>query len=132
MGGPVRRPDRGSADLGRALLNTLQVAAVGMVLATLLGLLLAVGRLSDHGAVRWLVGIYIEFFRAIPLLVVIFALYFLLPKYGIRCRAFQALTGGLVLYNSAVLAEIFRAGHPVDRQGPERGRATASACASRR
>ena len=40
----------------------------------------------------------------------IFALYFLLPKYGIRLSAFQALTGGLVLYNSAVLAEIFRAG----------------------
>jgi glutamate transport system permease protein len=96
--------------LGRALKNTLQVAAVGMVLATLLGLLLAVGRLSDHGAVRWLVGIYIEFFRAIPLLVVIFALYFLLPKYGIELSAYQALTGGLVLYNSAVLAEIFRAG----------------------
>jgi glutamate transport system permease protein len=96
--------------LGRALKNTLQVAAVGMVLATLLGLLLAVGRLSDHGAVRWLVGIYIEFFRAIPLLVVIFALYFLLPKYGIELTAYQALTGGLILYNSAVLAEIFRAG----------------------
>jgi glutamate transport system permease protein len=96
--------------LGRALKNTLQVAAVGMVLATLLGLLLAVGRLSDHGAVRWLAGIYIEFFRAIPLLVVIFALYFLLPKYGIELSAYQALTGGLVLYNSAVLAEIFRAG----------------------
>jgi glutamate transport system permease protein len=96
--------------LGRALVNTLQVAAVGMVAATIVGLLLAVGRLSDHRAVRWLVGAYIEFFRAIPLLVVIFALYFLLPKYGIELTAYQALTGGLVLYNSAVLAEIFRAG----------------------
>jgi glutamate transport system permease protein len=96
--------------LGRALVNTLQVAAVGMVVATVLGLLLAVGRLSDHRAVRWLVGTYIEFFRAIPLLVVIFALYFLLPKYGIEPSAFQALAGGLILYNSAVLAEIFRAG----------------------
>lgn len=96
--------------LGRAFVNTLQVAAVGMVLATLTGLLLAVGRLSDHRAVRWVVGTYIEFFRAIPLLVVIFALYFVLPKYGIRPSPFQALAGGLVLYNSAVLAEIFRAG----------------------
>ncbi|MGY1887625.1 amino acid ABC transporter permease [Blastococcus sp. SYSU DS0753] len=96
--------------LGRALVNTLQVAAVGMVVATVLGLLLAVGRLSDHRPVRWLVGTYIEFFRAIPLLVVIFALYFVLPKYGIELSAFQALAGGLILYNSAVLAEIFRAG----------------------
>ena len=96
--------------LWRTLVNTLQVAAVGMVVATILGLLLAVGRLSEHGAVRWLTGVYIEFFRAIPLLVVIFALYFLLPKYDIRPSAFQALAGGLILYNSAVLAEIFRAG----------------------
>jgi glutamate transport system permease protein len=90
--------------------NTLQVAAVGMVLATALGLMLAVGRLSDHRAVRGLAGLYIEFIRAIPLLVVIFALYFLLPKYGVRPSPFQALAGGLILYNSAVLAEIFRAG----------------------
>jgi glutamate transport system permease protein len=96
--------------LGRALVNTLQVAAVGMVVATILGLLLAVGRLSDHRSIRWLAGTYIEFFRAIPLLVVIFALYFLLPKYDIELSAYQALTGGLILYNSAVLAEIFRAG----------------------
>ena len=96
--------------LWRTLVNTLQVAAVGMVVATIVGLLLAVGRLSDHRAVRWIVGLYIEFFRAIPLLVVIFALYFVLPKYGIRPSPFQALAGGLILYNSAVLAEIFRAG----------------------
>jgi glutamate transport system permease protein len=96
--------------LWRTLVNTLQVAAVGMVMATIVGLLLAVGRLSEHRFVRWLTGLYIEFFRAIPLLVVIFALYFLLPKYGIRPTAFQALAGGLILYNSAVLAEIFRAG----------------------
>ena len=96
--------------LGQALLRTLRVAIVGMVLATVLGLLLAVGRLSEHGWVRSLVSTLIEFFRAVPLLVLIFALYFLLPKFGIRLSAFWALVGGLVLYNSAVLAEIFRAG----------------------
>ncbi|SFK50287.1 amino acid ABC transporter permease [Geodermatophilus ruber] len=96
--------------LGEALLRTLQVAAVGMVLATALGLLLAVGRLSDHAWVRAPASTFIEFFRAIPLLVVIFALYFVLPKFGLEISAFAALTGGLVLYNSAVLAEIFRAG----------------------
>jgi glutamate transport system permease protein len=96
--------------LFKALLKTLQVAAVGMVLATVLGLFLAVGRLSDHRWVRVPVSAFIEFFRAIPLLVVIFALYFVLPKFGVDLSAFAALTGGLVLYNSAVLAEIFRAG----------------------
>ncbi len=96
--------------LGEALLRTLQVAAVGMVFATVLGLLLAVGRLSDHSWVRIPVTTLIEFFRAIPLLVVIFTLYFVLPSFGVRLSAYAALTGGLVLYNMAVLAEIFRAG----------------------
>ncbi|MCW2617961.1 MAG: gluD [Modestobacter sp.] len=96
--------------LGNALVATLKVAAVGMVFATLLGLLLAVGRLSDHRLVRIVVTTVIEFFRAIPLLVVIFALYFVLPSFGIRLSAYAALTCGLILYNMAVLAEIFRAG----------------------
>ena len=92
-------------------MNTLQVAAVGMVVATALGLLLASGRLSDHRAVRWLTGVYIEFFRAIPLLVVIFALYFLLPEVRHPALALPgARPAGSILYNSAVLAEIFRAG----------------------
>jgi glutamate transport system permease protein len=96
--------------LGEALLRTLRVAAVGMVFATLFGLLLAVGRLSDHRPVRIAVTAVVEFFRAIPLLVVIFALYFVLPSFGVRLSAYAALTGGLILYNMAVLAEIFRAG----------------------
>ncbi len=96
--------------LGGALLRTLQVAAVAMVTSTLLGVLLAVGRLSDHRWVRIPVTTVIEFFRAIPLLVVIFALYFLLPGFGINLSTFAALVMGLTLYNMAVLAEIFRAG----------------------
>jgi glutamate transport system permease protein len=96
--------------LGQALVRTLKVAAVGMLFATVLGLLLAVGRLSDHSWIRIVVTTVIEFFRAIPLLVVIFALYFVLPTFGIRLSAYAALTGGLILYNMAVLAEIFRAG----------------------
>jgi glutamate transport system permease protein len=106
--------------LSNALVATLKVAAVGMVFATALGLLLAVGRLSDHRWVRVPVTTVIEFFRAIPLLVVIFALYFVLPSFGIRLSPYAALTSGLVLYNMAVLAEIFRAGIlSVDRGQPE-------------
>ena len=53
------------------MVNTLKVAAVGMVFATVLGALLAVGRLSDHGWVRVPVTGVIEFFRAVPLLILI-------------------------------------------------------------
>jgi glutamate transport system permease protein len=108
--------------LGDALVATLKVAALGMVLATVLGMLLAVGRLSDHRRVRVPVTAVIEFFRAVPLLVVIFTLYFILPGFGIRLSPYAALVGGLTLYNMAVLAEIFRAGIlSVDRGQPEAG-----------
>jgi glutamate transport system permease protein len=96
--------------LFQALLRTLQAAALAMVIATVLGILLAVARLSDHRWVRLPVSAVIEFFRAIPLLVVIFALYFVLPGFGIRLSTYAALTAGLVLYNMAVIAEIVRAG----------------------
>jgi glutamate transport system permease protein len=106
--------------LGDALVATLKVAALGMVLATVLGMLLAVGRLSDHRWVRVPVTAVIEFFRAVPLLVVIFTLYFILPGFGIRLSPYAALVGGLTLYNMAVLAEVFRAGIlSVDRGQPE-------------
>jgi glutamate transport system permease protein len=96
--------------LGEALLNTLAVAAVGMVAATLLGALLAVGRLSDHAWMRGPVTVLIEFFRAVPLLVLILFCLLFLPTVGIPMTAFRALALGLTLYNMAVLAEIFRAG----------------------
>lgn len=96
--------------LGNALVNTLQVAAVGMVAATLLGALLAFGRLSDHAWVRVPITVGIEFFRAVPLLILILFCLLYLPTIGIRIGAFGALALGLTLYNMAVLAEIFRAG----------------------
>jgi len=96
--------------LYEALLNTLAVAAVAMVAATVLGALLAVGRLSEHAWVRGPVAVVIEFFRAVPLLVLILFCLLFLPTLGVPMTAFRALALGLTLYNMAVLAEIFRAG----------------------
>jgi glutamate transport system permease protein len=96
--------------LGNALVDTLKVAAVGMVSATVLGALLAFGRLSDHAWVRVPVTVVVEFFRAVPLLILILFCLLYLPQVGLRIGAFGALALGLTLYNMAVLAEIFRAG----------------------
>jgi glutamate transport system permease protein len=96
--------------LGEALVNTLKVAAVGMVAATVMGALLAFGRLSDHAWVRAPVTVVVEFFRAVPLLILILFCLLYLPTIGLRVGAFGALVLGLTLYNMAVLAEIFRAG----------------------
>lgn len=98
------------------LLSTLKVFAVAGVLSLVLGLLLAVGRLSDHRAVRWLATGFIELFRAVPLLITIYALWVLILTYqndlGVigENSAFWALVIGLTVYNGCVQAEVFRAG----------------------
>lgn len=92
------------------LRETLRLAAVAMVLALAAGILLALGRLARNGPVRWVAGAYVEFFRGVPLLLLIFFSYIGLPRYGIGLSAFWRIELALFLYNSAVLAEIFRAG----------------------
>jgi glutamate transport system permease protein len=52
----------------------------------------------------------VEFFRALPLVLLIFFAFLGLPQLGIEIGAFGALVIGLTLYNGSVLAEIFRAG----------------------
>ena len=92
------------------LVNTLKAALTAMVLALGLGLLLALGRLSRNWVTRNLTGAQVEFFRAVPLLLLILFAGLGLPRYGIRWGPFWFLVAALVAYNSAVLAEIFRAG----------------------
>ncbi|HEX2038692.1 MAG TPA: amino acid ABC transporter permease [Acidimicrobiales bacterium] len=92
------------------LANTLRAALVAMALALVAGAFLALGRLSRTGPVRWLTGAWVEFFRAVPLLLLILFSGLGLPKYGVDLDVFWYLVLALVAYNSAVLAEIFRAG----------------------
>jgi glutamate transport system permease protein len=87
------------------LLATLQAFAVGAVLALAFGALFATARLSDHAWIRTPAAAIVEFFRAIPLLILMFLLFF-----GMGFSAFWAVVIGLMLYNGSVLAEIFRAG----------------------
>ncbi len=92
------------------LVATLKAAALGMVLATLLGALLALGRLARNGPLRWVSGAYVEVFRAVPLLLLILFCDLGLPRLGVEMSAFGAVVLGLLAYNGAVLGEIFRAG----------------------
>jgi glutamate transport system permease protein len=96
--------------LGRGLIATLRAALTAMILAMAVGGLLAVGRLSRR---RWLslpAGAWVELFRGLPLLLVILFLFLGLSAAGVTISTFWALVGGLTLYNSAVIGEIFRAG----------------------
>ncbi|MGI8776941.1 MAG: amino acid ABC transporter permease [Acidimicrobiales bacterium] len=90
--------------------NTIKAAAVAMVLAMIIGAVMALARLDGHRAVQWPAGGYVEFFRALPLLLLIFFSFVALPPMGVHPSAFQALVVGLAIYNGAVLGEIFRAG----------------------
>jgi glutamate transport system permease protein len=94
----------------RGLGATLRASAVALVLALLLGVVLAAGRLSERSWLRRGSGAFIEFFRALPLVLLIFFAFLGLPRLGIDISAFGALVIGLTLYNGSVFAEIFRAG----------------------
>ncbi|MGV9338843.1 amino acid ABC transporter permease [Streptomyces sp. NPDC003688] len=89
----------------RGLGNTLKAFAMAAVLSLALGGVLAVGRLSDHRVVRWLATLVVEFFRAMPVLVMIFFIFV-----ALKVQPLPALVAGLTLYNGSVLAEVFRSG----------------------
>lgn len=94
-----------------ALLATLQAFVVAAVLSVLFGAFFAAGRLSDHAWISRPATVVVEFFRAVPLLVLIFILFFGVSRsLGIDISQFWAVVIGLMLYNGSVLAEIFRAG----------------------
>ncbi len=93
--------------------GTLVAAAISIVFAAVLGLALGVGRLSPHAAVHWVCAVIVEFFRAIPVLIMMLFGYFLYARYDIFPSKHLALAGvvtALTLYNGAVIAEIVRAG----------------------
>ena len=96
--------------IGRGLVATLRAALVAMVLSMAVGAVLAVGRLSRRAWVARPAGAWVELFRGLPLLLLIFFLFLALPAVGITISVFWALVAGLTLYNGAVFGEIFRAG----------------------
>jgi glutamate transport system permease protein len=96
--------------LAVGLRNTLKAAAISMALSIVFGFVLALGRLSRNRPIRWVAGAWVEFFRGVPLILMILFAGLGLPKYGIDVALLWYLVLGLVLYNSAILGEIFRAG----------------------
>ena len=95
------------------LKGTLLAAALSIVFALILGAILGIGRLSDHRWVRWLSGAIVEFFRAIPVLILMIFAYQVFAEYRVFKSEYLALAAvitGLTLYNGSVIAEIVRAG----------------------
>jgi glutamate transport system permease protein len=122
----------------QGFLVNLEIAAIAMALSLALGLLLALGRVSKSRFVRGPVGAWIDIWRNLPLIFVILYLSLGLPApwkdayervvpgffpEALRSGRILAAILGLTLYNSAVMAEIFRAGI----QSLERGQGEAAA-----
>lgn len=93
--------------------STLLAAGISVVLASILGILLGMGRLSELAPLRWFCSAFVEFFRAVPVLMMMLFAYFALLYNQILSGPPLALAGvviGLTLYNSCVIAELIRSG----------------------
>lgn len=89
----------------RGLVATLKAAGMAAAISMVAGALIAVARMSPSRWIRVPAAVGIELFRGLPVLLLI-----LFIALGLDASIFTAVVGGLVLYNSAVIAEILRAG----------------------
>jgi polar amino acid transport system permease protein len=89
---------------------TIIVTLGSLLLSTLLGLVWALMRVSGIGLLAWLSAAIINVIRGIPIIVLLFYLYFVMPDLGVTLTALQAAIIGLGIAYSAYQAENFRAG----------------------
>jgi glutamate transport system permease protein len=105
--------------------GTLKAAAISMVLAGIFGLLFGMGRLSSSAPVRWVSGVVVEFFRAVPVLIMMiffFGVYAQNNVFDAEINPLAAVVTGLTLYNGSVVAELVRSGvHSLPRGQSEAG-----------
>ncbi|MEO6703596.1 MAG: amino acid ABC transporter permease [Jatrophihabitantaceae bacterium] len=108
----------------QGVVGTLKATGMAAVIAFPLGALMALLRVSPNRFVRYLAIGYVELFRSVPLLLLIYAFLLALPRFGLNLPIFFKLVVPIVIVNIAVLAEVFRAGiSAVDRGQSEAGAA---------
>ena len=110
---PFLRADTWTEYLIQGIVGTLTAAAISIALAGVLGLLLGMGRLSHNTPLRRFSSVFVEFFRAVPVLLMMifsFNLYALYHVFPPEQLALAGVVTGLTLYNGAVVAELLRAG----------------------
>lgn len=90
--------------------HTLLASVIALTGSFVLGVAVAVMRITVFKPPQWLGTAYVEFIRNIPLLLITFVFYFGLPNAGLRLDGFQAGTVALTIYTSAFIAEAIRAG----------------------
>ena len=97
---------------------TLLLTVLAIVGGIVLGTLIALIRLAKIPVISWVAGAYVNFFRSLPLILVIFWLYFLVPLIlGRPVGGFQSVLVAFVLFETAYYSEIIRAGISSVRDG---------------
>lgn len=89
---------------------TIQLSILSILISLAVGIVVAVLRLSPLGPVSAFAQGYVEFFRNIPLLIILFFVLNGLPQAGITLSFFWTGVAGLSVYTSAYVAEVVRAG----------------------
>ena len=90
--------------------TTLLLAVCAAIMSTIIGLLLAVFRSFNNPVLNIFIIAYVDFFRAMPIIVLMMLIYYALPFMGIRLSAIMSGILALGLNSSAYVSEIFRAG----------------------
>jgi polar amino acid transport system permease protein len=96
--------------LARAAVVTIEATLIGFVLAAVLGLVLALLRRSENRLISGATAGFVEFIRSTPLLIQIFFLYFVFPRFGIVIPAFAAGVLALGVHYACYCSEVYRAG----------------------
>lgn len=96
-----------------AMWDTGRAAVTAIVLSMIFGLILAMGRMSDVAPIKWLATVFVEFFRAVPVLIMMIFTFYYLSKNSPSTSEWNPFIGvivGLTLYNSSVICEVIRSG----------------------
>jgi putative glutamine transport system permease protein len=91
-------------------LNTLYSSIIALFFSLIIGTLMAILQLSKKKWINILANAYVEFFKNIPLLIIVMFFYVVIPLYWFSMNGFTAGTIGLTIYTSAFIAETVRAG----------------------
>ncbi|MCC8397357.1 amino acid ABC transporter permease [Paraburkholderia sp. MMS20-SJTR3] len=96
--------------LMQGVLTTIAITAAALVIATLLGLVWALLRVSGVAPLVHASRVLTNLVRGVPIIVILFYMYFVMPQFGVSLTAFQAGAMGLGIAYSSYMAEVFRAG----------------------
>lgn len=102
-----------TAYLLKGLIGTLTASVISVILAGIFGLIFGIGRLSGQRWIRIVCGVVVEFFRAVPVLLMMFFAFNIYSRNGVflaTINPLAAVVTALTLYNGSVIAELVRSG----------------------